>query len=102
MNDHSRERKEGRTEDCHDVLAIEVAFGADLLAPLAQDLLAILPEEVVQVPQAREWLPGEVSEQLEYRHRNVVPRRAEEYDCIRGLGFDVFAGRSDILGLSLR
>ena len=84
----------GRTEDAHDVLAVvALALHVHLGALLAQDLLAVLPEEDVHVAQARERLRREEPNQLEERHRDVVPSGAEEDADVRGLVVDVLAAR---------
>ena len=88
----------GLTQDAHDVFAVDLPLGVHLRALLAQDLLPVFPEKVVQVPQARERVRGEVPDQPEERHRDVVPRRAEEYGGVRGLIFDVLSAR--IFGLA--
>ena len=89
-------RTTGLTEDAHDVLAVDLPLCVHLRTLLVQDLLAILHEETVQVPQARVRVRGQVFDQFEDGNRDVVPRRAEEYDRARGLIVDVLAAYTSV------
>ena len=59
----------------------------------AQDLLAVLPEQIVHVPQSRERVRRDVFDQLEDRDRDIIPCRAEKYHRVRGLEIDVLTAR---------
>ena len=80
---------DGLTEYAHDILAIPLRFYTWAL--LTQNLLAVLPIQIVDVTHARERIHREVFGELEDRHRDVIPYRADEYHRISGLVIDVLA-----------
>ena len=65
------------TQDAHDVFAVLAGPRVDRCTLLAEDLPAVLPEEVVEVAHAGVWIHGDVSGQLEDRLWDVVPASAE-------------------------
>ena len=73
----SVKQRDALTEDAHHVLAVDLPFGIHVCTLFSENLLAICPEEVVEVAHTGVWIHGDVSGQLEDRVRDVVPASAE-------------------------
>ena len=84
------------TQDAHDVLARALFLHVRVRPLLANDLPAVLPEEVVEVAKTRPRMHRDVSDQLEEGAGDVVPRRAEKDGGLAGEVVHILAVEFDL------